>query len=347
MSNAKISRGIFLATITLSLNLLSVNVNAQSFLKKIQDAASKAINKKNSAKTSETINQNKSPDTVAAARADNNTADRTRAANPSMPVNAVTTQQQNLGENNFPQNARYVGVSVWGVNYVQQTPYQILNYLRDTSKARGIYSVEEIASGMTFIEYRLSTSLNTNALFKTLNKSFKLGETKLYYIVDTANDQLIKITISDKPLHYVTKETKSNANEQSGSKNEFSGATQVVAPPIDKGNSDDDDALYTKVSLEATFPGGPDIFKIYLKDNLNTNIPKKNGAPAGTYTVVVRFIVAKDGSISDVSATTKVGYGMENEAIRVIAGGPNWEPGQERGKVKSVKYQPITFVVSK
>jgi protein TonB len=74
--------------------------------------------------------------------------------------------------------------------------------------------------------------------------------------------------------------------------------------------------------------------------------PVDNGAQPGTYQVVVRFIVSKDGSISDVVAETKHGYGMEEEAIRVIKKGPNWTPAQQNGRfVNAYRRQPITFQV--
>ena len=45
---------------------------------------------------------------------------------------------------------------------------------------------------------------------------------------------------------------------------------------------------------------------------------------AGTYTVVVQFVVDKEGNVSDVKALTSHGYGMEDEAVRVIKKGPQW-----------------------
>jgi protein TonB len=62
---------------------------------------------------------------------------------------------------------------------------------------------------------------------------------------------------------------------------------------------------------------------------------------------VVQFIVDKEGNISDVKALTNQGYGMEDEAVRVIKKGPNWTPAQQNGRyVKAYRKQPITFVVS-
>jgi len=116
--------------------------------------------------------------------------------------------------------------------------------------------------------------------------------------------------------------------------------TQVVAAPPD------DNQIFTKVEQDAQFPGGDAAWKRYLERNLNASAPIDNGAPEGTYTVIVKFIVSKDGSISDVAAETNFGYGMEEEAVRAIKNGPNWKPGLQNGRnVNSYRRQPITFVV--
>ncbi|MFZ1530159.1 MAG: hypothetical protein WAT19_15505 [Ferruginibacter sp.] len=60
-----------------------------------------------------------------------------------------------------------------------------------------------------------------------------------------------------------------------------------------------DSISFDKVEVEASFPGGQKGWSDYLSENLRANIPVKKKAKAGTYVVVVHFIVAKDGSISD------------------------------------------------
>ncbi|MBC7873898.1 MAG: energy transducer TonB, partial [Ferruginibacter sp.] len=41
------------------------------------------------------------------------------------------------------------------------------------------------------------------------------------------------------------------------------------------------------------------------------------------------------------------GYGMEEEAIKVIKKGPKWEPAVQNGRqVKAYRKQPITFQVT-
>jgi protein TonB len=129
---------------------------------------------------------------------------------------------------------------------------------------------------------------------------------------------------------------------------------QIVQAPVeDKGTqvteapkSNDEDKIFTKVENEAAFPGGEAAWRRYLEKNLNASTPVDNGAPEGTYQVIVRFIVSKDGSISDVQAESKHGYGMEDEAVKIIKRGPKWTPALQNGRnVNAYRRQPITFVV--
>ncbi len=110
---------------------------------------------------------------------------------------------------------------------------------------------------------------------------------------------------------------------------------------------DDENKVFEKVEVEAAFPGGEGAWRKYLERNLNPNAPVDAGAPEGQYTVWIQFIVDKEGVISDVKGLTKHGYGMENEAIKVINKGPKWKPALQNGRhVKAYRKQPITFVVS-
>jgi protein TonB len=116
---------------------------------------------------------------------------------------------------------------------------------------------------------------------------------------------------------------------------------------IEEKKEDDENKVFEKVEVEASFKGGEKEWRRYLERNLNANTPVENGAPAGSYTVVVQFIVDKEGKISDVKALTNHGYGMEEEAVKIIRKGPNWVPAVQNGRnVKAYRKQPITFLVS-
>jgi protein TonB len=108
-----------------------------------------------------------------------------------------------------------------------------------------------------------------------------------------------------------------------------------------------EEEVFTKVEVEATFPGGAKAFREYLQRNLKANTPIKHGAAAGTYTVVVKFIVGKTGKISNIEPETNWGYGMEKEVVRIIKKSPDWLPASQGGwPVNAYRRQPVTFVVS-
>lgn len=143
-------------------------------------------------------------------------------------------------------------------------------------------------------------------------------------------------------------DTKIDIVNQEGIKDEG-----IAVPVIDQGKQiieekkpEDENKVFEKVEIEASFPGGERAWANYLRKNLDPNVPVDNGAPAGTYTVTVQFIVDKQGNISDVRSLSKHGFGMEDEAVKIIKKGPAWEPAVQNGrKVNAYRRQPITFVV--
>jgi protein TonB len=115
---------------------------------------------------------------------------------------------------------------------------------------------------------------------------------------------------------------------------------------VEEKKEDDPNKIFEKVEIEASFKGGEAAWRRFLEKNLNPSTPVDNGAPEGTYTVWVQFVVDKEGAISNVVAQTKHGFGMEEEAVKVIKKGPKWEPAVQNGrKVNAYRKQPITFVV--
>ena len=98
---------------------------------------------------------------------------------------------------------------------------------------------------------------------------------------------------------------------------------------------------YTEVQAE--FPVEQGTWSKYLIKNLKGEIPTINGAPPGSYTVKVRFVVDKDGSLINIEAITNPGYGTVEEVLRLIKASPKWTPGIQNGKtVKSWRTQNIS-----
>ena len=111
-------------------------------------------------------------------------------------------------------------------------------------------------------------------------------------------------------------------------------------------NSNSHEYIFTKIDVEADFPGGNQDWSNFLSANLNSNVPGDKGCPAGKYQIVIRFLIDKEGNVDNIVPETKFGYGMEEEVIRVIKLSPKWKPAMQNGrKVKAYKRQPLMFVV--
>ncbi len=99
------------------------------------------------------------------------------------------------------------------------------------------------------------------------------------------------------------------------------------------------------VEIEASYPGGAEGWIKFLQKNLKSDVPIKNDAPIGKFQAIVLFIVDKDGSVSNVKPVTRLGYGMEEEVIRVIEMSGKWTPATRNGiPLKAYRKQPITFL---
>jgi len=102
------------------------------------------------------------------------------------------------------------------------------------------------------------------------------------------------------------------------------------------------------VQVEATYPGGPGSWKKYLERSLRSQTAVENGAPAGLYSVVVSFLVAKDGSTSEVKVVSAPDpdFGTAAEAVRVIERSGKWNPAIQNGHaVVYREKQRISFKV--
>lgn len=156
-----------------------------------------------------------------------------------------------------------------------------------------------------------------------------------------------------KPVE-ATEDVKIGASSIDGEK----GGDNIVGPPAvensvtGNGNGkltaepDNLDGIFITAEIPAQFPGGFDAWKRYLERNLNAGLPAENGAQAGKYTVVVSFVVDKEGNISDVKAENAPGFGTEAEAIKIIKKGPKWLPAIQNGrKVAYRARQQVTFLV--
>ncbi len=103
--------------------------------------------------------------------------------------------------------------------------------------------------------------------------------------------------------------------------NVFDGTTVELMPEF---NGD----LYNYLSNELHYP------KVALENNV-------------TGKVLLSFVIDKNGEIGEIEVLRKVGFGCDEEAIRVIKNMPKWSPGQQNKRKVNVRMLlPIVFEVN-
>ena len=101
--------------------------------------------------------------------------------------------------------------------------------------------------------------------------------------------------------------------------------TAIEAPVVEE------DRVFTVVEHAAEFPGGATSMSQFLTANLK--YPKAAKKANITGKVYTKFLVEKDGRISEVQIVKGLGHGCDEEAERVIKAMPTWKPASQRGRV--------------
>ncbi len=105
----------------------------------------------------------------------------------------------------------------------------------------------------------------------------------------------------------------------------------------------DENQVFTKVEVEAQFPGGEAKWNKYVYNEIMKNIDDlTEDGQAGT--CEVQFIVDKEGVVSNVEALTMKGSKLAEVAVNAIKRGPKWIPAIQNGRqVKAWRRQKVTF----
>lgn len=100
--------------------------------------------------------------------------------------------------------------------------------------------------------------------------------------------------------------------------------------------------IFVVVEDMPEFPGGETALRSFINKNVNYPvIAAENGIQGKVY---VRFVVDKDGSVTNAEIARGVDPSLDQEALRVVRTLPKWKPGKQRGKPVRVSYTvPINF----
>jgi len=124
-------------------------------------------------------------------------------------------------------------------------------------------------------------------------------------------------------------------NAQNNSKNELNDSVM--------NNKFDEDHIYTVVEQMPQYPGEEEAMLEFINKNIiHPPIAQCYNGVEGK--VICRFVVEKDGSVSNVSVIRSLDPACDKEAVRILKLLPNFIPGKQNGKVVRVYYTvPVTF----
>jgi len=105
-----------------------------------------------------------------------------------------------------------------------------------------------------------------------------------------------------------------------------------------------DSTIFMIVESFPQFPGG----EVELLKYIRNTIKHPGGSGESADTLIVNFIVEKDGNISNVKLVRAMpgpdGNIFDAEALRIVKSMPKWQPGMQNGKPVRVSYNlPIRF----
>ncbi len=122
--------------------------------------------------------------------------------------------------------------------------------------------------------------------------------------------------------------------------------TPPVATPVKKDGNvkkrTGKDDVFVISETKPAYPGGDNAMMKYLKSTIKYPVRAKEEGIKGT--VYMRFVVEKDGSVTDVEVAKGVNPLLDAEAKRVVSSMQKWAPGKQNGTNVAVQYTlPVKF----
>ena len=119
-------------------------------------------------------------------------------------------------------------------------------------------------------------------------------------------------------------------------------SVRVIEEFPDDGGVVDEDPPAMFVEEMPEFPGGQDSLNAFLsREIVYPKVALENGIKG---TVLVEFVVEKDGRVTNGKVKVPLFPECDEEALRGVMSMPKWKPGKNMGKPVRCYFQiPITF----
>jgi len=104
----------------------------------------------------------------------------------------------------------------------------------------------------------------------------------------------------------------------------------------------DPNYVFKNVEQMPSFPGGVSALMKYINENVEYPPTCIDSDIQGR--IIVRFIVERDGSLSNIQIARSLDPALDSVALKLVKGMPKWTPGHQKGKEVRVAYSvPVTF----
>ncbi|MEJ2901393.1 energy transducer TonB [Pedobacter panaciterrae] len=122
-----------------------------------------------------------------------------------------------------------------------------------------------------------------------------------------------------------------------------------IAPGNGVGNGEKEDTGIHEIGDIQAYPefeGGMKAWAKFIQRNLRYPNAAQEVDAQGK--VFISFVIEKDGSVSNVTVLKGIGYGCDEEAVRVISKSPKWKPGRQNDQNVRVRYNmPLSFTINR
>jgi protein TonB len=253
---------------------------------------------------------------------------------------------------------------------------------KDRNKEYGGFLLRKLSSGRHAISLVIATvifvlGVSTPSIIKVMTPEKKEKDVSVRTLTDIkldkpkeAVDEIVKALPPPPPLKNVIKFTAPviKADEEVAEEEEPKMQEEVVDSKsaigsinYDKGTDDpnaempdvmpNEDQQIVEEKMEPflvveqmpDFPGGElELYK-FLEENIKYPPMARESGISGK---VIKFVVNKDGKISDIALLRGIGGGCDEEALRVVKKMPLWKPGKQNGVPVPVWFTlPINFIL--
>lgn len=93
---------------------------------------------------------------------------------------------------------------------------------------------------------------------------------------------------------------------------------------------------FKDLDVHPAFPGGMTAFYKWIGENFKYSTEAKAKGVSGT--ILISYVIERDGTLNDIEIVKDLGYGTGEAAIALLESSPKWAPGLVNGKPVRVSY---------